>query len=303
MAQNKKIILTIAIPAAGKTTWGMKFLRENQGYVRVSRDDYRYMLRGAGFVDFKCEELITELVNKSIVNAIKNKYNVIVDQTNVNPKYLKETVEFCQNLADVEFKIFDIGIDECIRRDKLREKSVGEEVIRKMYKNYLALFNSNFDFSPRKKKPYIAEGIKWKRNGNKPDAVIFDIDGTLAHMQGKRGSFDWKKVGVDTVDEKVRETLNMYKKAGYKIIVVTGRDGVSVDATELWLMDNKIDFDYLYTKPVDDYRKDTVNKTEIYNEFIKGKFNILCAYDDRDQAVATWRKLGVKCYQVAEGTF
>jgi predicted kinase len=301
--KNKKIILTIAIPAAGKTTWRKKFLRENPNYVCVSRDEYRLMLRNAQTCEFKMEQYITELVEDAIVRAIKNKFNVIVDQTNVNLKWLKPLVEFCEKLADVEFKIFDVGLEECIRRDNNREMKVGEEVIRRMYKNYLELFNSNFDFSPRKKKPYIAQGIKWKRNGNLPDAVIFDIDGTLAHMQGMRGTFDWHRVGVDAVDEKLRETVRVYDKAGYNIIVVTGRDGLSEEKTKQWFRDNKIPFHRLFTKPKNDFRKDSITKTEIFNEHIKGKFNVLCAYDDRDQAVAMWRGLGVKCYQVAEGTF
>ena len=301
--KNKKIILTVAIPAAGKTTWREKFLRENSNYVCVSRDDYRLMLRNEAMCEFKTEKFVTELVEKAIILSIKNKYNVIVDQTNVNLKYLNPLVEFCQRLADVEFKIFDVALEECIRRDKARNATVGEEVMKRMYKNYLDLFNYNFDFSTRKKKAYIASNIRWKRDGHKDNAVIFDIDGTVAHTQGKRGIFEWNKVGLDTVDERVRETLRAYKRAGYKIIMVTGRDGVSKDKTALWLRDNKIEFDFLFTKPENNFQKDSITKTKIYNEEIKGRFNVLCAYDDRDQAVTMWRGLGVKCYQVAEGTF
>lgn len=278
-------------------------MRDNNTYVAISRDDFRFMLRNEPILDPKGEKFVSEMVEQAITRAIKNKYNVIVDQTNVNMKHLVSMVEFCENLGDVEFKIFDIPLKTALERDAKRERSVGKDVLERMYKNYLNLFDSNFDFSPRKKKPYIAEGIKWDENNGLPKAVIFDIDGTLSHMQGKRGSFDWNRVSVDVVDERLRETLNVYKKDGYKIIIVTGRDGVSAKMTEDWLIDNKIDFDYLFTKPADDFRKDSVNKTEIYNEFIKGKFNVLCSYDDREQAVTTWRSLGVKCYQVAEGTF
>ena len=301
--KNKKIILTIGIPASGKSTWRTKFLRENQGYVCVSRDDFRYMLRNEPFLDPKGEKFITEMVENAIIRAIKNKYNVIVDQTNVNIKYLEKMVEFCEKLADVEFKIFDISLKVAMERDKKRERSVGDEVLKRMYKNYLDLFQCNFDFAPRKKKPYIAKGIEWKVNESKPNAVIFDIDGTLAHTQGKRGMFDWDKVGVDVVDEKLRETVRAYKKAGYKIIIITGRDGLSLEKTIQWFVDNNIPFDFLYTKAENDFRKDSITKVEIYNQNIKGRYNVLCAYDDRDQAVAMWRGLGVKCYQVAEGTF
>ena len=301
--RNRKIILTIGIPASGKSTWRKKFLRDDRDYVCVSRDDYRLMLSGAQILDPKGEKMVTEMVNNAIALAVRSKYNVIVDQTNVNLKYLNAMVEFCEKLADVEFKIFDIPLKVAIERDKKREATVGEEVIKRMYKNYLELFNSNFNFSMRKRKSHIATNIKWKRNGNLPNAVIFDIDGTLAHMQGKRGTFDWNKVGVDVVDEKVRETLKAYKKAGYTIIVVTGRDGTSKDLTAQWLHDNKIEFNVLHTKPENDFRKDYITKTEIFNNQIKPNYNVLAAYDDRKQAVDMWRGLGIKCYQVEDGDF
>ena len=229
----RKIIikLLVGIPASGKSTWKKKFLLNNRGWVSVCRDEYRLMLDGSQIMDFKGEKLVTELVNNAIALAVKSKYNVLIDQTNVNLKYLNAMVEFCEKLADVEFQIFDITEKVAIERDANRDSKVGADVIKKMYKNYLNLFNSNFDFSTRKRKPHIATNIKWKRDGNKPNAIIFDIDGTLAHMQGKRGTFDWNRVHLDVVDEKVRETLKAYKKAGYTIIVVTGRDGTSKDLT------------------------------------------------------------------------
>lgn len=303
MGKNRTIKLCVGIPASGKSTWRKEFLAKNAGWVAVSRDEFRLMLANSQMMDYKGEQLVTQLVNKAIATAINNKYNVIVDQTNVNIKYLKQMVDFCEKLADVEFQIFDISLEKAIERDKNRDASVGEEVIKNMYKNYLNVLNFNFDFSTRKKKPHIAENIKWKINGNLPNAVIFDIDGTLAHMQGKRGTFDWNKVNVDVVDEKVREIAKAFKNSGYDIIVVTGRDGTSYDLTKQWLIDNKIPFDVLYTKPENDFRKDTITKNEIYENHIKGKYNVLCSFDDRKQAVDFWRSLGIKCLQVEDGDF
>lgn len=301
---RKNIIkLLVGIPASGKSTWKKKFLLNNRGWVSVCRDEYRLMLDGSQIMDFKGEKLVTELVNNAIALAVKSKYNVLIDQTNVNLKYLNEMVAFCEKLADVEFQIFDITEKVAVERDANRDAKVGAEVIKKMYKNYLNLFSSNFDFSTRKRKPHIATNIKWKRDGNKPNAIIFDIDGTLAHMQGKRGTFDWNRVNLDVVDEKVRETLKAYKKAGYTIIVVTGRDGTSKDLTAQWLRDNKIEYDVLHTKPENDFRKDYITKTEIYDSQIKPNYNVLAAYDDRKQAVNMWRGLGIKCYQVEDGDF
>ena len=301
--KNKKILLLVGIPASGKTTWKEKFLFQNDNYVSVTRDDFRYMLRNSGWLEPKGEKLVTELVEQAIIRAINSKYNVIVDQTNVNIKTLVPFVEFCEKLADVEFQIFDIPYDVAVERDLKRKNSVGEIVIEKMYQNYLNLFESNFDFSTRKKKPLIVENIEWDINNPLPKAVIYDVDGTLAHNNGKRGYFDWNKVYVDVVDEKVRETLNVFKNSGYKIIIVTGRDGSCEELTKNWLKTNNIHFDQFFMRQEDDFRKDTVIKKEIYNNHIKDNFNILGVFDDREKVVSMWRELGLKCYQVIDGLY
>lgn len=301
--KNKKILLLVGIPASGKTTWKEKFLFQNDNYVSVTRDDFRYMLRNSGWLEPKGEKLVTELVEQAIIRAINSKYNVIVDQTNVNIKTLVPFVEFCEKLADVEFQIFDIPYDVAVERDLKRKNSVGEIVIEKMYQNYLNLFESNFDFSTRKKKPLIIENIEWDINNPLPKAVIYDVDGTLAHNNGKRGYFNWNKVYVDVVDEKVRETLNVFKNSGYKIIIVTGRDGSCEELTKNWLKTNNIHFDQFFMRQEDDFRKDTVIKKEIYNNHIKDNFNILGVFDDREKVVSMWRELGLKCYQVIDGLY
>jgi predicted kinase len=301
--KNAKIILTVGIPASGKGTWRTKFLAEHPNYVCVSRDDFRYMLRDSGWLDYKGENLVTDLVNNAIVTAVKNKFNVIVDQTNVNLKYLPDFVDWCRNYGDVEFQIFNITKEVAIERDANRERSVGKQVIEKMYKQYLELFDSNFDFSVRKKKVEIIKNITWNPDHELPNAVIYDIDGTVAHTQGKRGNFDWNKVYVDVVDEVLRENIRIHKEAGYKIIMVTGRDGSCADLTEEWLEVNGVPCDELYCRPAGNFEKDVAIKTKIYNEYIKGKYNVLGVYDDRSQVVVTWRGLGLKCFQVAEGNF
>ena len=46
-----------------------------------------------------------------------------------------------------------------------------------------------------------------------------------------------------------------------------------------------------------------MDKAEIYEKELKGKYNIIMIYDDRDQVVETWRSLGLKCAQVEYGEF
>ena len=45
-------------------------------------------------------------------------------------------------------------------------------------------------------------------------------------------------------------------------------------------------------------------KKEVYHKYIEGKYDVLFVLEDRDQAVAMWRKeLGLTCLQVEYGDF
>ena len=52
-----------------------------------------------------------------------------------------------------------------------------------------------------------------------------------------------------------------------------------------------------------DFRKDFIIKKEIYEKFIKPKYEVLFVLEDRDQAVKMWREEGLTCLQVAPGNF
>ena len=303
MAKNKEIKICIGIPAAGKSTWGREFIRTNENkWVRICRDDYRYMLKNQGWCEFNVEKLITKLVNDAIVTSLNSGFNVLVDQTNVNIKHLNNLIAFLEDKGDITFQIFNIDLKTAIERDTLRERSVGKEVIEKMYKDYLTLFDSNFNFSRRKKKHRIESTSTIIRNTKLKDAIVFDMDGTLAHMRN-RGPFDWLRVDEDDCDEIVREILISHKKSGKTIIILTGRDGVALNKTKEWLDFYDIPYDYIFIRTAGDFRKDSIIKKEIYENKLKDKFNIICVYDDRDQVVEMWRKMGIKCCQVEYGAF
>jgi hypothetical protein len=52
-----------------------------------------------------------------------------------------------------------------------------------------------------------------------------------------------------------------------------------------------------------DNRKDSIIKQEIYDNYIKDKYNVLFVYDDRNQVVNQWRKNKLKVFQVEDGNF
>jgi predicted kinase len=302
MAKNKKVILTIGLPASGKSTWCEDFLRKNPDWVKVSRDDFRYMLRNEPMLEFKGENLVTTLCFNTAKHALRTGYNVIIDNTHLRLSYINDAKHELGELADIDYRYFDTPVETCIERDKGREHSVGVEVIKKMHKDLKNLLDV-FDFEPYKKKERKRVDYAKAWDSTLPDAVIFDVDGTLAHMNGKRGPFDWKKVGVDDMDEPVIRTAQMWKNTGVKIIVASGRDGSCRPETAEWLKAAGVEYDHLFMRPTDDFRKDSAIKKEIYENEIKGKYNVIMIYDDRDQVVDLWRSLGLKCAQVEPGFF
>ena len=143
-------------------------------------------------------------------------------------------------------------------------------------------------------------------------AIIVDIDGTLANCDARRkaamkknGKLDWSifPVGMenDPVNEWCRDIIEKYKM-DTSIILVSGRSDNYREVTVDWLEDFSY-YDYLYMRKTGDYRQDTIVKQEIYDEYIKGKYDILFCIDDRKSVVDMWRANGLVCLQCADGNF
>lgn len=198
--------------------------------------------------------------------------------------------------------VFDVPKETLLKRDAARERSVGKDVIEKMWKQWLILKDS-FDFQPVNKDKYkkvIVPDIYAKN-----PAVIFDIDGTLAYCNtnkaNERGYFEWDKVYKDDVFQIVAELTTFHKLKGRDVIVVTGRDESCRKITEDWLELNGISYDKLYMRPKDNYEKDSIIKTRIYNELIKPENTVLAVFDDRKQTCAAWNKLGLYVFSCNQG--
>ena len=299
--KNKKIKILVGVPASGKSTWARKELARNPNVVSVSRDDFRYGLRNSGVTEPKIESMITELVDSTIMKSLSFGLDVIIDATNLKKSYIEHFINLVKHNADVEFIVFDISLETAIERDKNREKSVGEHVIKKMYKNYKDLLDS-YALQNLSKRPESEQRFNKivKTNPNLVDCVIFDIDGTLAHMSN-RSPYDWNKVDRDDVNELVHEQVNYHKSLGREIIIFTGRDEESREKTKYWLDFYKIHYDHLYMRVDGDMRKDNLVKKEMFQNHIIGKYHPICVYDDRLQVVKMWYELGVFCFNVNQG--
>jgi len=281
---SKQVIVLQGLPGSGKSTYARELIDNNPGkYKRVNKDELRMMVDNGKFSKAN-EELILELRDSIIDISLLNGYDVIVDDTNFEKKHIEQIAKVSAlNNATVILKKIETDLDTCIERDLKRQNSVGEKVIRSMYNKYIKKIET-VEYDPKLK-----------------DAIIVDIDGTLAHST-HRSMYEWDKVGEDRKDLVISEIVDKYLQ-DYFILIVSGRDGACKDITEKWLRNNKIFYNELYMRPIGDNRKDTIVKEEIYNNYIKGKYNIKFVLDDRNCVVEKWRDLGLRCLQVADGDF
>lgn len=144
---------------------------------------------------------------------------------------------------------------------------------------------------------------------NLPEVILCDVDGTVALMgkgdPGRRGPYDWDRVGDDDPNQPVIDLVGIFHRAGYPIVFVSGRDEVCREATEAWLYDHYVSHpsSLLFMRRRKDNRPDSEVKAEIYEQQIKGVYSVKYVIDDRDQVVRMWRALGLTVLQVADGNF
>lgn len=126
------------LPGSGKTTYALQQVAKSGGRLkRINKDDLRAMIDG-GTWSKERERLIREVRDMLIVRFLSSGYDVIVDDTNFFPDHERHMRNIAENLkANVEVMFLDVPVEECIARDALRDRPVGERVIREMYTMYL----------------------------------------------------------------------------------------------------------------------------------------------------------------------
>ena len=130
-----KILVLQGPPASGKSTFARKFVKSNLDWVIVNRDSLREG-RGEYWIPSQ-EDYISDLEEFSVRAAIKRGYNVIIDATNLNPKTIDKWNKIANETnSSIEFKEFYISFKEALERDKNRERSVGEKVLKRFYQQY-----------------------------------------------------------------------------------------------------------------------------------------------------------------------
>ena len=281
-----ELIMMKGLPASGKSTWAISEVLEASAgeVVRINKDTLRAMLHADRWKGKKTERQVLAARDALIRTYLDLGLRVIVDDTNLAPFHEEKLRDIALEFG-AGFRVQDfthVPLDVCLERDWKREKSVGPEVIYGMWRQYMQPPVRTWD--------------------GQPPAIIVDLDGTLAHFDG-RSPYDFTKVETDLLDTVVAGLAAGAHDLGWRVLLVSGRDEVARQSTSAWLHRHGVQYEALWMRPAGDNRPDREVKAELYHAHIEGRFDIKYVLDDRDSVVAMWRSKGLKVLQVAYGAF
>lgn len=302
----KEIIICYGLPGSGKSKWSKEQLKNKEkNFKRVNKDLLREMIDDSIY-NKENEKFILEVRDHIVTKSLNKGKNVIIDDTNfpIGGFHYQRMCEIAKQIGDVQVteKYFEISLDDAFIANKGPYRhEVPEDVIINMYNKFIV------DKNLKTNSVYFPKIQTIKYNKNLKDCIIFDIDGTLA-IHNNRNAYDLSRVLEDSCNESVAYINRMLKKTFHindnlKIIIFSGREDVCKEDIEKWLSINNISYDHLYMRKMNDTRKDTIIKEEMYNTYIKDKYNLISVFDDRDSVVAKWREMGITCFQVNYGDF
>lgn len=312
-----KLTITVGLPGSGKTTEASLILH-NEGRDKVelvSRDDLRHLLfRSEGVLSGDQENRITKVQKQIVKDGLRAGKHVVVHDLNLREKYRNDWAQIALDY-DAEFKILDltqVPLGVCIERNVLRksrgERHVPKDVIYSMAQKFKDTLKAD-QSKPYKLYPSAAWG---ERLNNRPveyipelpDAIIVDLDGTVFDCEGIRSPYDETKYHLDKPKQWVIDRVRDHAyKLGHKVIFVSGRHEDGREISEMMLNKHvKVPIEGFFMR-YERGTEDSIIKLNLFNQHIRGKYNIVAVYDDRNRVVQMWRSLGLLVLQVAEGDF
>ena len=112
MNNKLQVIILCGIPASGKSTFANKWVKENpSNRVIISKDSIRSSF-GVYWVPNR-EKLVEDLEILTIRLALINKFNIVLDSTNLNKKYVDKIKKVISDFENVEisFKDFEVSLE------------------------------------------------------------------------------------------------------------------------------------------------------------------------------------------------
>lgn len=301
-----KLAILVGPPGSGKSTLSKEM--ESEGYLRVSQDDQGRPEYLSVFRD-----------------AVDAKKDIVVDRMNFTKPQRKDFMILAPGY-DTEIIVLHQPYKVCLERMIKREghptiKDVGSA------KSALHMFFSKYERVEDDEANAVTR--VWP-DGEKPLAIVCDLDGTLCNVEHRRhfvrpvepvgelkveqdGSVEVKPfkknwmafyegIKDDTLNKWCRDILTSFSLA-CPIVLCSGRGQEYENQTVEWLMRHDIEFDELFMRQRKDSRKDSIVKEIILDFEILTRYEPHFFIDDRSQVVEMWRKRGYVCLQCDEGNF
>jgi hypothetical protein len=156
----------------------------------------------------------------------------------------------------------------------------------------------------------------------KKEAIIVDIDGTLANCEHRRHFIDgthekqdWKSFYESMINDTVNDWCKFimgrcYDESGRiqtSLLLISGRPEEYRELTLDWLIKYHMwdwqEENKLFMRKTGDFRDDCVIKEEIYREHIEPHYDVLFCIDDRPKVCRLWRSIGLICLQCNDKEF
>lgn len=302
----KNVLILRGLPASGKSTYARSLLAsEPNRWVRINRDDIRAMASTRGAPLF--ESFAWEMKRHGLRIALEADKDVILDDTHLNEKHLRDVHKWLAEIGDVRVEEvpFNASIEDCVRRDADRPDAtrVGENAIRAMAHG--AKLDSGRVLLLRVvHHPSHVAGITVNNDHSLPDAVICDIDGTLA-ITGDRSPYDVaRSMFVDEPNKPVVDILLAMLRAQKNIVFITGRsEKYRAETCEFIERCLRVASDVegvyeLHMRRYGDDRPDFIVKRDAYVEHVQRRYHVDFVLDDSPRCCAIYRALRLTCLQL-----
>jgi predicted kinase len=308
-----RLVIMRGLPGCGKSTMAREWVSVSPGTrAEVNRDAIRLMLGGYTVGSPEQEKMVTKVSHNSIRDLLKSGVEVVCSDTNLQLKHVRELMKIAADAgAEVGFEdMTNVPIDTVLSRNKNRsdKEPVPEHVIWRMYNQNVKGMGYPL---PLPVEDSAGKAPDFYYGAGRSDALVVDvcdIDGTVASCAGIRSPYDYSRVSYDKPRRKVIDLLMSRDRDGYGLIFMSGRPDINNirHDTEAWLKQH-IDLPYeaLLMRPADRQQvNDSIVKRDLFDDNIRGRYDIGIVLDDRDRVVSMWRRqLGLDCLQVQYGDF
>lgn len=127
-----RLVLLAGLPASGKSTFADGLVE--RGFTRISLDEIRKEIYGdvSTIGDWKVtRRRFDELFDA----ATKRGDNILIDNTNFMRNQRTRIIDLgrAAGYVDIHVVVMDVSLEECLRRNRVRERHVDEKLIREMH--------------------------------------------------------------------------------------------------------------------------------------------------------------------------